>query len=711
MKTHIKYYAKVYMLALFGGICGMANAQVNLLKNPYFEEWTNGLPDDWHFDEVAGAVSSTVYYGSYSVKQQVRLTRMWQQVEGIVGGQEYTLRYRYYDNDPDAKGRLWAYWTQGEEFLEEDAEILRPGAFSEDEDAWQEYFLELTAPEHADGFRFEVRTYDEGAGGGAVYYDHFELTGIPPPVDGGHETFDNLDLTGVSYTSGTFIGQDGSEWTYVECRGDYEIDGKAIMIGRNRTPQSNFYSGIIPNGVGRMSFDYMQAFATNVNLNVLVNDQVVATVTTDGQQGEVFNSGEIEVHIPGDVVFKFIGVTNSSGQVVIDNIIWNSYDESQVPEEVEVSSLAHLRAQASDVETIYALPGEAVITWMLPTENKFYLQDEGAGIILWDADGLLAEEYALYDGLSGIRGRLTQIDNMLYWILFSDPGEASSTGNILHPHTLTIDELAAHAGEYQAQLVRLQHVSFVGVAGDFEAGACYALSDGDDVLDFCAIFDQADYIGTAIPEDLLTITGLVGEHHDGGFITARQSHDIQDASSPSGFSVVFTVLDETETLKNINIAGDMTEWDFVAMLEDPDFNWSVTLNLAPGSYAWNAAGDNGTDPPFWLIPESHLNVTVGEDGHTTGDVSYVYVATGTSDIRLSVVKMYPNPAGTYLHIESGVLIERIRVLNVLGQEVYDEEGVNTMEYDLNVGQFVPGIYVVVVHTDEGTTTGKIQVEP
>ena len=147
-------------------------------------------------------------------------------------------------------------------------------------------------------------------------------TVFDPAAGGGMETFANLDLTGSSYVDGTFLGQDGSTWTYFQARGDVEITGKALMIGRNRTPQSNVYSGIINGGVGTISFDYMQAFSTNVNLNVLVNDVVVGNVTTNGEANVIKNSGDITVDISGPVTIKFISANNSDGQVVIDNITW-----------------------------------------------------------------------------------------------------------------------------------------------------------------------------------------------------------------------------------------------------------------------------------------------------------------------------------------------------------------------------------------------------
>jgi hypothetical protein len=141
----------------------------------------------------------------------------------------------------------------------------------------------------------------------------------------GLETFSNLTLSGTSYANGTFLGQDGSTWTYVQCRGDYAITDKAIMIGRSRTPQSNFYSGTISGGIGVLSFKYSQAFTNNVNLNVLINDVVVGNVTSSAEQGVIKNSGEITVNISGDFVIKFINVNNSDGQVVVDDITWTGY--------------------------------------------------------------------------------------------------------------------------------------------------------------------------------------------------------------------------------------------------------------------------------------------------------------------------------------------------------------------------------------------------
>ena len=74
----------------------------------------------------------------------------------------------------------------------------------------------------------------------------------------GTETFDNFTETGSSYADGTFMGNDGSTWTYVQSRGDQSITGKSIMLGRNRTPQAEVSSGTITGGIGTISFNYQK---------------------------------------------------------------------------------------------------------------------------------------------------------------------------------------------------------------------------------------------------------------------------------------------------------------------------------------------------------------------------------------------------------------------------------------------------------------------
>src|SRR5690606_6226041 len=140
----------------------------------------------------------------------------------------------------------------------------------------------------------------------------------------GLETFANFDRTGTSYGDGSFAGQDGSTWTYGQCRGDLELNGKAITMGRNRSSENFVESGIISGGMGTLEFSYVQAFATNVNMQVYVNNTLVYTATSTSEEGVIKSSGPIAVNVEGDVQIKFTK-NQSSGQVTIDDIAWTAH--------------------------------------------------------------------------------------------------------------------------------------------------------------------------------------------------------------------------------------------------------------------------------------------------------------------------------------------------------------------------------------------------
>ncbi len=145
----------------------------------------------------------------------------------------------------------------------------------------------------------------------------------------GHETFDNLELTGNSYASGTFVGQDGITWTFGEARGDIEINGKAITLGRNRANPMFLESETISTGIGNLEFSYSQAFSTNVGLEVFVNDVLVYTATSDDEMEEIKSSGLISVEVGGDVTIRFNN-PETFGQVAIDDIIWTEYETAGI---------------------------------------------------------------------------------------------------------------------------------------------------------------------------------------------------------------------------------------------------------------------------------------------------------------------------------------------------------------------------------------------
>lgn len=155
------------------------NAQ-NLVSNGGLETWTvMDIPDNWDKYEEVTEETTQVFEGTSSAKHSAGSgTKDMAQVVPITGGEEYTISYRFYDNDDEARTRIWSYWREDGSNITDVNEGLRPSEYSTDLDAWQEVSLTLTAPENATELFFEVRVYNEnGASGtGSVFYDNFNVS-------------------------------------------------------------------------------------------------------------------------------------------------------------------------------------------------------------------------------------------------------------------------------------------------------------------------------------------------------------------------------------------------------------------------------------------------------------------------------------------------------------------------------------------------------
>ena len=85
--------------------------------------------------------------------------------------------------------------------------------------------------------------------------------------------------------------------------------------------------------------------------------------------------------------------------------------------------------------------------------------------------------------------------------------------------------------------------------------------------------------------------------------------------------------------------------------------------------------------------------------------------TGMNKVNeISEIKVYPNPASDYLHIdiESGnITIEEAIIYNHLGQKVLEDVPVNNT---VDVSKLKPGIYFIEVETNESRIRQKLMIE-
>lgn len=170
----------------------------------------------------------------------------------------------------------------------------------------------------------------------------------------------------------------------------------------------------------------------------------------------------------------------------------------------QVANLAALRA--GNQGGYYELTGEAILTYARTSRNQKYIQDTTGGILIDDNAGTITTTYNVYDGITGLKGRLGAFGGVLQFVPSENPGTASSTGNTVTPEVVTLADFEANAKNYESELIKIENVVFTNAGDNFVASRNYEITSGGTTSNFRTNFSEADYIGTVIPSGSVNMT-------------------------------------------------------------------------------------------------------------------------------------------------------------------------------------------------------------
>ena len=219
-----------------------------------------------------------------------------------------------------------------------------------------------------------------------------------------------------------------------------------------------------------------------------------------------------------------------------------SQSVAQGKDVVQVATLAELRQQAADNTTIYEVTGEVVLTHQHPWRNQKYLQDATAAVLVDDNGVVITTAYQLYDGITGIKGKLTTFNQLLQFVPVEDPGAATSNNNVVEPLLIA---LAAITPAHQAQLLRINDVDFVGSYTNFDGNQSYNIEDasGPGVLRTPNPATVLDYFGTPVPTETTDMIVVVTQFNDVLQVFPRALADFYPDGLPT-HTVTFVIIDE-----------------------------------------------------------------------------------------------------------------------------------------------------------------------
>lgn len=143
------------------------------------------------------------------------------------------------------------------------------------------------------------------------------------PVSAGLESFTHFPETGSTYADGAFTGQDGSTWTYRQCRGNKVIQAPTPGLNKG-TNLAYVASGTLTGGCGTLAFDWMQLFTATVSVDVVINGTLRQTVNGGGQN-ITNHAGNLPINQAGNFTLMIRQNNKDAGQVAIDNLSWTTY--------------------------------------------------------------------------------------------------------------------------------------------------------------------------------------------------------------------------------------------------------------------------------------------------------------------------------------------------------------------------------------------------
>ncbi len=382
-----------------------------------------------------------------------------------------------------------------------------------------------------------------------------------------------------------------------------------------------------------------------------------------------------------------------------------------------LASLYDLYNEDIDPEAIYTITGDVVVTHKDDYNTRIYVQDadmtNGASMLLFRAEDYGYAELQAGDVIKNLTGTM-EVFNGLLEFKPTEPLTASAHDHEIHITDATVAEINADPVAYQSALLRVKNVRFEE-SGEFALtengrGVNYSLLQGEDILVFRTEFADADYIGTAIPEGSLDITGIMTQYNEDAQLSARSLADIvpadttgSECEAPSNLQVECTTrptdpyFDTYEYNAHFTWEGSASAYLFM-VIQSSD---TVQMDTVTDTFA-----DITIAEVKWVITRGEWAVaSICEDGSLAWSETLPFEITENQTMEAMDVRLYPNPTSGRFYLETD---RDARV------EVFSANGSLIESFDLNAGLNEmnlrqKGVYFVRVSNGKASTVKRVVV--
>lgn len=466
-------------------------------------------------------------------------------------------------------------------------------------------------------------------------------------------------------------------------------------------------TGVGPDGVGGQTF---------VDITIPITDDMLV----EGDEIIVFNMGAAIVN---GVTPQFLNTGPYVVKIIDNDVPLPRYDIGLITADANNDGAADSIGTRCEIQGIVhgvnmQFGGNIGFTIIDSTGGIGLFSSNDFGYTVTEGDEVIIP--GLVDEFNGV-AQMEDIDTII----------VVSTGNptVTPLVVTTLDETT------ESELVTLECVTIIDTS-DWPtvaagSGATVEVTNGVDTFDI-RIDRDVDVTATPVPTSKwLTITGLGGQFTfstpqlDGYQLLPRYMADIVELGNPAvAMSAATDTIDEAGS--TVSVTVDITNGN-------PDTT-SVTVSLAAAS----STATEGSDFTFSDVTldfngcgagSASFDVTITDDMDAEMDETIVLVISSvTNDAEVSVdtvtiviadndnvgiydqlgadaISLYPNPATDKLVIDASLPVERIQVLNLVGQQVMNITQPN-QKTTLSVAQLPKGTYMVRALTAEGVWTAK-----
>ncbi|HCS19385.1 MAG TPA: hypothetical protein DIW47_02285 [Bacteroidetes bacterium] len=200
-------------------------------------------------------------------------------------------------------------------------------------------------------------------------------------------------------------------------------------------------------------------------------------------------------------------------------------------------------------------------------------------------------------------------------------------------------------------------------------------------------------------------SNTTGVFSQGGIANGDSLHVIAYGLVCENVSSSQTITIHQPVQPGFTVTGSNRDWDFT----------DTTSNIV--SRIWDF-GDNSATQTAASVSHTYSVNDVFDvrlytvDNNTCEDSATQQVTTdnvGLIDALISQVKLYPNPASSYLQVETGFDVQEVEIWNTAGQRI-QAKVVNADQFELDLSGINPGAYLLKLKWEDQEATLRFIIE-